>query len=61
VRSARQIMQLLIERPVLIDEFFFQIIKQTINNRTPSFLFKTWELLLIVASTFLVWRTPCKA
>jgi hypothetical protein len=36
----------------LVDEFFFQLIKQTINNRQIAFLLRTWELFLIVATIF---------
>jgi hypothetical protein len=41
-------------RHVFVDEFFFQFVKQTTNNRAISILLKTWELFLIVASIF-----PC--
>jgi hypothetical protein len=36
----------------LVDEFYFQLIKQTTNNRNSGFLLKTWEVFLIVASIF---------
>jgi len=39
---------------VFVDECYFQLIKQTNNNRNAGFLQKTWELLLIVATIF-----PC--
>jgi hypothetical protein len=36
----------------LVDEFFMQLIKQTINNHNPHPLARTWELFLVVASVF---------
>jgi hypothetical protein len=36
----------------LVDEFYFQLMKQTSNNRNNEFLLRTWELFLIVASIF---------
>jgi hypothetical protein len=42
------------EPPELIDDFYFQLIKQTINNNKGDALLKTWELFLVVATIF-----PC--
>jgi hypothetical protein len=53
VATVRHIMHILRESdPVLTDEFFFQCIKQTVNNRTMTTLLKTWELFLIAATIF---------
>jgi hypothetical protein len=51
-QAVRQILQIIRDKPILIDECFFQLIKQTINNRNHAFLLKTWELFLIVASIY---------
>jgi hypothetical protein len=40
------------EHQILVDEFYFQLVKQTINNRNPTLLFRTWELFLFIASIF---------
>jgi hypothetical protein len=51
----RAILQVLHEHRVLVDEFYFQLIKQTSNNRNIDYLLKTWELFLIIATIF-----PCR-
>jgi hypothetical protein len=38
--------------PILVDEFFFQCIKQTINNRNLEILLRTWEIFLIGLTVF---------
>jgi hypothetical protein len=51
--ALRRILMLLhAHQAELVDEFIFQLIKQTINNRTLAFLLRTWELFLIVATIF---------
>jgi hypothetical protein len=52
VQAVRQILQILRDTPIFIDECFFQLVKQTINNRNVTILIKTWELFLIVATIF---------
>jgi hypothetical protein len=37
--------------PELRDEVYFQLLKQTVKNDTEPYRMRTWELLLIVAST----------
>jgi hypothetical protein len=55
VSCLRKILHILRENPPeLIDDFYFQLIKQTINNNKGDALLKTWELFLVVATIF-----PC--
>jgi hypothetical protein len=55
ISCMRQIIHALRENdPILIDEFYFQCIKQTINNRTLVTLMRVWEIFLIIATIF-----PC--
>jgi hypothetical protein len=54
------ILSALREHRILIDEFFCQLVKQTINNRNPTFLFRTWELFLFIASIFPISSTHYK-
>jgi hypothetical protein len=50
LQTVRQILRTIKEYPVLADEIYFQLMKQTTNNRNSAFLLKTWELFLVVAS-----------
>lgn len=50
--SAEKIVKILDEYPILRDETFFQIIKQTRNNNREDVLEKTWHLFLIIATFF---------
>jgi hypothetical protein len=47
-----QILQILSDNPGLVDEFYFQLIKQTISNHNYAYLTKTWELFMLAASVF---------
>lgn len=50
--ALKVIMRTLLEHNELVDEFFFQILKQITDNPSRTSLMKTWELFLIVASVF---------
>lgn len=50
--SAEKIIKILGDYPILRDEAFFQIIKQTRNNPKEDVLLKTWHLFLIFATFF---------
>jgi hypothetical protein len=50
VGYGRDLVKLAIENPEVQDEIFYQLVKQTIDNRDLECLGKTWELFLIVAS-----------
>ena len=50
--ALKVIIRLLSDDPELVDEFFFQLVKQLTDNPRPGCVMKTWELFLIVASIF---------
>jgi hypothetical protein len=53
--ALRSILALLKEGPPeLADEFYFQLIKQTINNMNRAWLLATWDMFMRIASIF-----PC--
>jgi hypothetical protein len=47
-----QILDVLKHQNELVDEFYFQLMKQTINNRTLRCTLSTWDLFIIIASLF---------
>lgn len=52
LENADKIIQVLNDSPILRDEAYFQLIKQTRNNTNEDSLLKTWHLFLIVATFF---------
>jgi hypothetical protein len=48
--TLRRLLKLGVDCPDLIDEIFFQLVKQTRKNNDPECALRTWELFLIVAS-----------
>jgi hypothetical protein len=50
LQTRGHILRLLKEHPVLINELYFQLIKQTTNNDNGECLAKTWELFAALAS-----------
>jgi hypothetical protein len=47
-----QIFRILQDFPALVDEFYFQLVKQTTNCPNPTFAFRAWDVFLLVASVF---------
>jgi hypothetical protein len=53
MQIARHVLQLLSEHPQeLVDEFYFQLVKQMLGNPDQVFLLRTWDLFLLLASVF---------
>jgi hypothetical protein len=50
--ATKKIVGTLREKPLLVDDFYFQLIKQTTNNPARNYLVPTWELFLVVATLF---------
>jgi hypothetical protein len=48
----RRILEILQHQNILVDEFYFQLVKQTINNRSLRLALRTWDLFLIISSIF---------
>jgi hypothetical protein len=48
----KKIIAMLRDKPPLVDDFYFQLIKQTTNNTTQNYLISTWGLFLIIATLF---------
>lgn len=52
LENADKIVQILSDSPILRDEAYFQLIKQTRGNNNMDSLEKTWHLFLIIATFF---------